>query len=136
MVITLIMEAVSTSETLVNIYQTTWCNIPEDSHIHNHCRKNLKSHKITVIFQTPQSQTTTAFGFTPIANMTSPTPVMMSGMMSPPPMMVPTIPLYTPTGIVLCSAFLYVCSIKMDRTCSTHSTDEKCTHTMDSTWET
>ncbi|XP_069684994.1 unconventional myosin-XV isoform X3 [Periplaneta americana] len=48
--------------------------------------------------QTPQSQTTTAFGFTPIANMTSPTPVMMSGMMSPPPMMMPTIPLYTPAG--------------------------------------
>ncbi|XP_069684997.1 unconventional myosin-XV isoform X6 [Periplaneta americana] len=48
--------------------------------------------------QTPQSQTTTAFGFTPIANMTSPTPVMMSGMMSPPPMMMPTIPLYTPAA--------------------------------------
>ncbi|XP_069684996.1 unconventional myosin-XV isoform X5 [Periplaneta americana] len=51
--------------------------------------------------QTPQSQTTTAFGFTPIANMTSPTPVMMSGMMSPPPMMMPTIPLYTPAGLSL-----------------------------------
>jgi hypothetical protein len=29
---TLMMEAVSSSETLLNIYQTTWCNIPEDSH--------------------------------------------------------------------------------------------------------
>ncbi|XP_021936980.1 unconventional myosin-XV-like isoform X3 [Zootermopsis nevadensis] len=48
--------------------------------------------------QTPQSQTTAAFGFTPIANMTSPTPVMMSGMMSPPPMMVPTIPVYAPAA--------------------------------------
>ncbi|XP_021936981.1 unconventional myosin-XV-like isoform X4 [Zootermopsis nevadensis] len=51
--------------------------------------------------QTPQSQTTAAFGFTPIANMTSPTPVMMSGMMSPPPMMVPTIPVYAPAGMSL-----------------------------------
>jgi hypothetical protein len=79
--------------------QTTWCNIPEDSPVHTLCYKNQKSHEIIFIFQTPQSQTTAAFGFTPIANMTSPTPVMMSGMMSPPPMMVPTIPLYTPAGI-------------------------------------
>jgi hypothetical protein len=28
-------ETVSTSETYVNIYQTTWCNIPEDSHLQN-----------------------------------------------------------------------------------------------------
>jgi hypothetical protein len=28
------MEAVSSSETSVNIYQTTWRNIPEDSHLH------------------------------------------------------------------------------------------------------
>jgi hypothetical protein len=27
------METVSSSETLVHIYQTTQCNIPEDSHI-------------------------------------------------------------------------------------------------------
>jgi hypothetical protein len=26
-------EAVSTSETLVNFYQTTWRNIPEDRHL-------------------------------------------------------------------------------------------------------
>jgi hypothetical protein len=31
--ISLMMEAVSTSEMLVNIYQTTWRNIPESSHI-------------------------------------------------------------------------------------------------------
>jgi hypothetical protein len=32
--IDLMMEAESTSETLVNVYQTTQCNIPEDSHFH------------------------------------------------------------------------------------------------------
>jgi hypothetical protein len=32
--IALMMEAVSTSETSVNFYQTTRRNIPEDSHIH------------------------------------------------------------------------------------------------------
>jgi hypothetical protein len=29
----LMMEAVSCSETSVNIYHSTWCNIPEDSHL-------------------------------------------------------------------------------------------------------
>jgi hypothetical protein len=33
-VITLTTEAVTSSETSVNIYQTTWCYIPEDSHLH------------------------------------------------------------------------------------------------------
>jgi hypothetical protein len=28
------MEAVSISETSVNFYETTQCNIPEDSHLH------------------------------------------------------------------------------------------------------
>jgi hypothetical protein len=27
------MVAANTSETSVNFYQTTWCNIPEDSHL-------------------------------------------------------------------------------------------------------
>jgi hypothetical protein len=31
-IIALMMEAVITSETSVNVYQTTWRNIPEDSH--------------------------------------------------------------------------------------------------------
>jgi hypothetical protein len=88
------MEVLSTSETSVTFYQTAQHTIPADSHA------NLKSHKIFFILQTPQGQPTAAFGFTPIASMTSPTPVMMSGMMSPPPMMMPTIPLYTPAGIV------------------------------------
>jgi hypothetical protein len=38
------MEAASTSETSVNIYQTTQRNIPEGSHIHTHRRENLQSH--------------------------------------------------------------------------------------------
>jgi hypothetical protein len=58
-----------------------------------------------LIFQASQNQTA-AFGFTPIANMTSPTPVMMSGMMSPPPMMMPTIPLYTAAGMLIWNDFL------------------------------
>jgi hypothetical protein len=33
-IITLMMEAASSSETSVNVYQTTWCSIPEDSHLH------------------------------------------------------------------------------------------------------
>jgi hypothetical protein len=37
----LIMEAVSTTETYVNVYQTKWRNIPEDSHIHTCRRENL-----------------------------------------------------------------------------------------------
>jgi hypothetical protein len=45
-IIALMMEAVSTSETTVNFYQTTRCNIPEDSHLHTRRRENLKSHKL------------------------------------------------------------------------------------------
>jgi hypothetical protein len=40
------MDAASTSEMLVNFYQTTWCNIPEDSLLHTCHSENLKSHKI------------------------------------------------------------------------------------------
>jgi hypothetical protein len=41
------MEAVRTSETLVNFYQTTRCYNPEDSNLHTHRRENLKSyHKL------------------------------------------------------------------------------------------
>jgi hypothetical protein len=43
-IITLMMEAVSSSETSVNIYQTTQCNIPEESHLHTNHSENLKSH--------------------------------------------------------------------------------------------
>jgi hypothetical protein len=43
--IALMMEALSFSETSVNIYQTTRCNYPEDNHIHTRRRENLKSHR-------------------------------------------------------------------------------------------
>jgi hypothetical protein len=33
----MMMEAVNTFEMSVNFYQTTWCNIPEDSHLDEHC---------------------------------------------------------------------------------------------------
>jgi hypothetical protein len=40
----LMMEAASASETSVNFYQTTRRNNPDDSHLHNRRRDNLKSH--------------------------------------------------------------------------------------------
>jgi hypothetical protein len=42
--IALMMEATRTSETLVNLYQTTRCYNPEDSHLLTHRRENLKSY--------------------------------------------------------------------------------------------
>jgi hypothetical protein len=42
--IALMMEAANTSETLVNFYQTTRRNNPEDSHLHTRSHENLKSH--------------------------------------------------------------------------------------------
>jgi hypothetical protein len=38
------MEAVSSSETSVIIYQTILRNIPEDNHLRIHRRENLKSY--------------------------------------------------------------------------------------------
>jgi hypothetical protein len=46
-IIALMIEAVSTSETSVNFYQTTQRNIPEDGHFHTERRKNLTSHNVT-----------------------------------------------------------------------------------------
>jgi hypothetical protein len=40
----LMMEAASTSETLVNFYQATWCYNPEDSHLHICFYENLQSY--------------------------------------------------------------------------------------------
>jgi hypothetical protein len=37
-------QAVNTSETSVSFYQTTWRNIPQDTHLHTRRRENLKSH--------------------------------------------------------------------------------------------
>jgi hypothetical protein len=44
--IALMMEAVSTSETSVNFYETAWRNIPEDGNLHTRRRKNMKSHEV------------------------------------------------------------------------------------------
>jgi hypothetical protein len=44
LIIALMMESASTSETSVNFYQTTQRNNPEDSHLHTRLRENLKSH--------------------------------------------------------------------------------------------
>jgi hypothetical protein len=43
--IALMMEAVRTSETSVNIYLTTRQYIPEDSKLHTRRREHLKTHK-------------------------------------------------------------------------------------------
>jgi hypothetical protein len=37
------MEAVCSSKTFENVYQTTRLHIPEDSYFHSDCRDNLKS---------------------------------------------------------------------------------------------
>jgi hypothetical protein len=46
--IALMMEAVKTFETSVNVYQTTRCYNPEDSHLRTHRRENLKSYLLLV----------------------------------------------------------------------------------------
>jgi hypothetical protein len=40
------MEAVQTSDMLVNLHQSEWQYNPEDGHLHRHCRENLRSHKL------------------------------------------------------------------------------------------
>jgi hypothetical protein len=37
------MEAASTFETSASFYQTTWRNVPEDSHLHTCRRENLET---------------------------------------------------------------------------------------------
>jgi hypothetical protein len=44
------MEAAWTSETPVNVYQTTQRNNPEDSHLNNRRRENLKYHLDSSLF--------------------------------------------------------------------------------------
>jgi hypothetical protein len=48
--ITLMMEAVQTSETLVNSYQPTWCYNPEDSHLHTQHCESLKSETLKLVY--------------------------------------------------------------------------------------
>jgi hypothetical protein len=57
------MEAVSTSETLVSVYHTTLRNIPEDSHLHTRRLENLKSHLLCITQEegTNQSQADVPF---------------------------------------------------------------------------
>jgi hypothetical protein len=50
MIIALMMEAASTSESSVNVYQTTQRYNPEDSHLRTHRRENLKSDLCVSIF--------------------------------------------------------------------------------------
>jgi hypothetical protein len=45
--IALMMEAVRTSETSVNFYETTRRNIQEGFHLHTRRRQKIKSHKTT-----------------------------------------------------------------------------------------
>jgi hypothetical protein len=47
---TLKMEAICSSETSVEIQQTTRRHIPEDDTLHNHRCENLKSYLISVVF--------------------------------------------------------------------------------------
>jgi hypothetical protein len=49
-IIALIMEAVSSSETSVTLYQTAQRNILQDSHFHTRCRENLIFHYVFMIF--------------------------------------------------------------------------------------
>jgi hypothetical protein len=47
--ITLMMEAVRTSEMSVSIYLTTRKYIPEDSKLQTHRHENLKSHTVSIM---------------------------------------------------------------------------------------
>jgi hypothetical protein len=47
-IITLMMEAVSTSQTSISIYRTAQGNIPEVSHLHTRRHDNRKSHMYCV----------------------------------------------------------------------------------------
>jgi hypothetical protein len=47
-IIVLMMEAASTSETSVNFFQTTRRYNPEDSHLHTRHRENIKSYHVSL----------------------------------------------------------------------------------------
>jgi hypothetical protein len=44
LIVPLMMEAASSTERMENFYQTTQCNIPEDSYRHTYHHENLRSH--------------------------------------------------------------------------------------------
>jgi hypothetical protein len=48
--LTLMMEAVRTSEISMKLYQTTQHNIPEDGHLHVHHCENLRAHLVIDLF--------------------------------------------------------------------------------------
>jgi hypothetical protein len=48
-IIVLMMEAVRTSETSVNVNVTTWLYIPENSKLHTCRHENLKSHNQVLV---------------------------------------------------------------------------------------
>jgi hypothetical protein len=43
------MEAVQTSETLVNSYQSAQHYNPEDSHLQTHCHENLETYYVIIV---------------------------------------------------------------------------------------
>jgi hypothetical protein len=51
LIIALMMEAVSTSETPVSFYETTRRNIPQDIHLHTRRRENLKSPTVVYLLR-------------------------------------------------------------------------------------
>jgi hypothetical protein len=52
----LIIETVITSETSVNLHETSRRNIPEDSHLHTCCCENLKPHQETDQYASKSSE--------------------------------------------------------------------------------
>jgi hypothetical protein len=46
------MEAVSSAETLVTFYQTTWSHNPEDNNFHSHLSDNLEAFIIRLLIMT------------------------------------------------------------------------------------
>jgi hypothetical protein len=46
------VEAADTSEMMVNFYQTTQYNNPENGHLHTLCCDNLKTHSVMAKFRT------------------------------------------------------------------------------------
>jgi hypothetical protein len=59
--VALMMETVRTSEILINSYQATRRNIPEDSHLFTRRRENLKSQHDYVASQSRRTQTPVQF---------------------------------------------------------------------------